>query len=262
MYSCIACEELFSMHHHEAGALFKCPKDCTAFVLCKKCFASYRVGEFLCLRCEAALEDNEGVPAKTLRTHALIGMEAVPSPGCPQEGKQCYAAATATACNWAVGTELTTDEAMHLYLMSEQAAGEVVEVYRTAYAAAEERVGAHSPVAEVHAAMPRVTGGATALHLAVCAYGVPVFPEGVVHQYLPRLSGEVLKAAFDGRCTVMLASGSGLHWVVCYAAEIDTAGDVVVLHGFDPYTGEHYATEWCEELGMSCEGYVVGAELG
>ncbi|RSS78655.1 hypothetical protein [Streptomyces sp. WAC06614] len=256
---CTVCCEDFSGEDYGAGRLFACPRGCNDEVMCRGCFSGYRAGWFPCSRCEEVLTDCHGAPATVVREDRFVGMAAPPGPGRQQQGMQCYAAAVATACAWALGVDLTTDEAMHLYLMSDQAArdGDTVDAYRAAYLTATELVVAGAGVARVHEAMrKRVEGGEAALRAAVNAYGCPVFPEGTAHFYVPRLSGDHIEQALAQGCVVMM--GIGLHWIVVHGCEVDAAGRVVAVHTYNPSRRNYGPDLWLAAHEGAFEGYVVG----
>ncbi|MFF4369309.1 hypothetical protein [Streptomyces sp. NPDC001594] len=251
---CAVCDE-----GHPEAEVFRCPSaDCGGATVCRSCYAAYGGGEVRCCHCRSLLVDSAGAETRHVRPagHALVGMGDIPSEGRVQEGMQCYAAAAATACNWATGTDLTTDDAMHLFLMSYKAVGEAAGDYRTAYSEAQRMLGyTDAPISEVHAEMRRTPDGESALRAAVRMIGEPEFPEGVAHLYVPRVTSEHLKAAFAAGCTVMVATDH--HWLVAYACEVDPAGDVAMVHAYDPGNGSRGIGPWSGAW-QDYEGYVVG----
>ncbi|RSS79386.1 hypothetical protein [Streptomyces sp. WAC06614] len=249
---CIACELAC-----EEPDTFRCPTaGCpTAMTACRAC-VDQAGGQVQCT-CGGFLRSGQEEARRVLPPgHTLIGWDGPPSPGRPQTGMQCYAAATATACDWATGgsVQLTTDEAMHLYLSSDRAVGTVAEGYRAAFA----EEGGRRPqatVTEVQAAMKRTENGILALVRAMNAMGAPEFPDTVARQYLADITGADLKQALAAGRPVMLARP--MHWLVIYACEVDTAGEVAVVHWYDPSDGLCTSEPWDRVPGPR-EGYAVG----
>lgn len=248
---CIVCDEGKS----RSDTVF-CPgttdDNCLRMIVCTSCRAAYAGQDIRCYHCSGRLVDEQGVEVVNLPEgeRTLIGMTD-PPPGCEQAGMQCYAAAAATACNWTAGTAMTADEAMHLYLMSEHAAGEAAEIYPPAFSDAQERMWPDASVAEVQAEMLRDAGGEIAMLTAVRGLGVPVFPEAVPHVYLPEMTQDHFKEALADNCVIMIASSS--HWEVVYACEVDPDGKIFWLRSFCPASGFSAGT-WRGGY----EGYVVG----
>ncbi|RSS81834.1 hypothetical protein [Streptomyces sp. WAC06614] len=254
---CIACLETCTEVQYRADDIFVCPVECGGTVmLCRACFASYGDGEFRCPGCKLLLRTRLGTRAGATPKGEYTGMAELPSPGCVQAGYQCYAAAVATACNWAVGTDMTADDAMHLYLMSGKATGQAFEAYRKSFTAAQEKIGATASIGEVHEEMQKIPLGWAALEYAVDGCGVPEFPEGVPFFYFPELTGEILVEACAKGVPVMWSTA--MHWLVAYGCETDPEGDVIVVHSFDPSTGIPDIARWDEVSRKAGEGYVVG----
>lgn len=252
---CPVCSTAYWAGDYDAMAIFRCPSECRGVILCKSCFHDYDGQEFRCPRCAMILSDRSGALAQTERDAGAgtmrVGWASAPPSGQAQRGNQCYAAAVATACNWVNATELTTDEAMHLYLVSEKATCEVAPVYREAYDATKSRLGAGAGVRDVQRGMADAV-----LHEARQAFGVPEFPLDVPHVYVPRITTETLTTAFGQNLPVMWAMGT--HWQVAYGAEVSSDGFVLALHSFDVTYGTEGRTPWSPSDEGRYEGYVVG----
>lgn len=254
MWICIICDGSESRFQ-----TMSCPgfadDNCLRMILCMTCYAEFAGQDIRCSFCSARLVDGEGLEAAHLPEggRTLIGL-ADPPPGCEQAGMQCYAAATATACNWVRGTALTADDVMHLYLMSAQAEGDAAVLYPPAFSAAQTRLWPDASVTDVQAEMRRDAEGESALLAAVRGLGVPVFPDDVPHLYVPVMTQEHFKNAMADQCVIMIASSN--HWEVVYACEVDSAGVVCAIRSFCPISG--FSSEVWDG---GYEGYLVGRNL-
>ncbi|RSS78236.1 hypothetical protein EF918_21730 [Streptomyces sp. WAC06614] len=252
-HACTWCFETF-----DSPQLLRCPVHADVAV-CKGCFTESRLAQAECPYADCGvLLDDEGAMARraTPAGHLVLGRTTPPSDGRVQRGHQCYAAATATACNWAAGTALTTDDAMHLFLMSDKATTTVATGYRAAYEAARRKIGGDPDGARVRKVMERA-GGLGALNAAVNALGEPEFPVEVPWLYRPALTDGDLKKAMEAQCTVMVAGS--MHWTVVYGCEVDPDGHVTVVYEFDPQTGRHSPAAWdAADARQGC--YIVGTD--
>ncbi|RSS81849.1 hypothetical protein [Streptomyces sp. WAC06614] len=250
----------FCLNPRPEQDVFHCPdRSCRGMVICTDCFRCYDEPDLQCPHCTRFLQDTHGVAARHVRRadRRLLGQETPPSEGCTQVQMQCYAAATATACNWATGTRLTSDDAMHLFMMSPvKGTSEPALAYRSAFAAARARVGEDASEAEVLADMRSTPRGEAAYRAALGAPGEPEFPGDVPHLYLTGLTDDHLRLAMVNKCTVMLAAEN--HWIVIYGCEVDAADDVRIVHTYDPLGGERLQQQWEALRSVGREAYVVG----
>ncbi|MFE5540346.1 hypothetical protein ACFQ78_31985 [Streptomyces sp. NPDC056519] len=250
----------FCLQQQPELQVFQCRTGrCRGMVICRDCFRSYDEPDLHCPHCSAFLQDSGGVPTQhaVRPDRILLGRSVPPSEGCVQTRLQCSAAATATACNWAAETSLTTDDAMHLFLMSPvKAASREAVVYRASYEAARARLGGNGQDAEVRAEMRSTPRGEAAHRAAFGTRGEPEFPADVAHHYVLAPTDEHIRLAMANKCTVLL--GTDRHWLVLYGCEIDAENRVRTVHIFDPLGGERSQQPWEALRGLVLEAYVVG----
>lgn len=205
-------------------------------------------------------DENGVVPHRSVpEASVLIGREVPSSAGCLQQGMQCYAAAMATACNWASGISLTTDEAMHLFLTSPNGTTDAAAAYRTAFLETTRMLDSDGgDVTFIHEVMSVQHGHV--LEAARGSEGEPIFPDGLAHSYHSRITGELLKGALHQGGVVMLASHR--HWTVVYGCEVGSDGRVTFVYEFDPMNNTYLPASWNGSREGVVPGYVVGGSSG